>query len=330
MLFTDADQLREFIAANVQLSLDTVKPHIIPAQREYLQNPWLGFELMHEIELIAMGEPGSGGEGEGGASLDEELVKLAREVVANFTFLKALPFLEVNIGDAGIVRTESEHAKTAFRGQIARIENSLKETGWNALENLLLFLDKYKASYPLWVDAPGYIENNRYFFSGAVDFARYFPLKFGRVTYQSILPAMRWVEFNYLIPRVGSGQLADLLLKLKNGGLSAMEKQAVELLKTSIAFKTIARSMTERWIEMTPEGAKFLERKEEVEELKTASAESLTAVTKQHDQTAEDYLQLALKFMMDNAPHFPIYAQSVAEQSNTVSKRGGIGKTWFA
>jgi hypothetical protein len=332
MIFTNVEQIRDFVAANVNITIDTLKPHIAPAQREYLQNPWLGFLLMKEIEMIANG--GGSGEGEEGSSLDDELVKLAREVVANFTFLKAVPFLELNIGDNGIVRTESEHSKTAYRGQIARIENSFKESGWNALENLLLFLDKYKASYPLWLEAPGYIEHTRYFFSGSVDFCRYFPLKFGRVTYQSLLPAMRWVELHFLAPSIGASQLADLLVKSKTGEGSANEKKALEYIKTAIAFKSIARSVTENWVEITPEGAKFTEKisglKDNVDHVTTATADVLSTVTKQHNNTADDYLQQALSLMIDNPLDFPIFTSSNQAQAVTVSKGRGVGKTWMA
>jgi hypothetical protein len=119
-------------------------------------------------------------------------------------------------------------------------------------------------------------------------------------------------------------------VKSKTGEGSANEKQAIEYIKTAIAFKSIARSVTENWVEITPEGAKFVEPKEEVRDVKTSTAEALSATANHHSNTADDYLQQALSLMIDNPLDFPIFTSSNQAQAVTVSKGRGVGKTWMA
>lgn len=309
MILSSIEQLKQYIPANVNLKWDTVQPFIPSVIRDVLQRPWLGKDILNDIQQRITDNDEE--------EFDIELIRLTRGVIANFSMLNALPFLEVNIGDNGITRADSEHNKTAYQGQIARIENALKREGYSMLEELLMFLEENKANYELWTSAPGYIEHNRYFFTDSADFSNYYNLINGFLTYKSIIPAMRWVEVFRLRKIIGNATLSEWLLLKRNGTppLTAEQKEAMDLLKNCIALMAVARAFSEGWIIYSEEGAQFKTSKDHINERSAASAEILSSVVNNLEQQGEDYLGELRRYLNANLDKFPTYAND-----NTVSK----------
>jgi hypothetical protein len=322
MILLSIEQIKEYIPANVNLKFDTVKPYIPGVIRDVLQNPWLGADIIEDINERVEADDDSD-------EFSVELIRLTRGVIANFAMLRAVPFLEVNIGDNGITRVASDHNQTAYQGQIARIENSLRTEGYSLLQELLTFLEEEKGDYQLWIDAPGYIEHNRYFFNSSFDFSNYYNLVNGYLTYKSIVPAMRWVEVFRLRKVIGNATLSEWLLKKQNGTppLTTFEKEAMDLLKNCIALFSVARAFAEGWIKYSEQGAQFIISTDHVNERSQSDAHTLSAVIQNLEQQGEDYLGALRQYLNDNLSEFPTYASddSVPKTATVVERRTDIG-----
>ena len=125
--------IKKYIAVNVNINFKTLSPSIDNALIESII-PVIGDEIVDDVKSNM-------------ASVDDlypQIIPLLQRTLTCFSVLKALPFLEVNVGDQGITRTENANFKTAYRGQVARIEEQLKADAYNSLERLLSFFEKNK------------------------------------------------------------------------------------------------------------------------------------------------------------------------------------------
>ncbi|MDX1642039.1 MAG: DUF6712 family protein [Balneolaceae bacterium] len=294
-ILNDTAQIRNFLSVNVNVDFDTLSPHIDNALTEFLSDPWLGNTIVSDIETNVNTVTG----------IYPTLVELTQRCLTYFSVLKALPFIEVNIGDQGITRTESDHTKSAYRGQVARIEKQLKTDANNSLEKLLNFLEANKATYTLWTDAPGYIENSNYFFVDAKDFAKYYHLKHGRLTYNKLLPSMRYVTEFMIKAETGSDQFDDFFAKKTATNNTSYYKEAYKLLKNALAYLTVSNALVDGWIEFTENGVQFTEQTEDIQKFSSADGEKIASKIRKTEQMGQSYLSKLVEYMNNNLDEFP-------------------------
>lgn len=313
--------IKEFISVNVNIDFNTLAPHIDNALVEFLQEPWLGGDIVDDIETNV-------GTGTG---VYPNLVKLTQRCLTYFSVLKALPFIEVNIGDEGITRPAGEHMATAYRGQIERIETQLKTDAYNALERLLAYLEKNKAGYPLWTDAPGYIEFSNYFFKDSKEFSYHYALVHGRLTYKSLLQSMRYITEINIKAEIGADQLADFFLKKFETNNTPQYVQAYKYLKPALANLTVAQALIDGWVTYTSKGVHFNEDTADTKKQTQASAEQLSAKINSVQNVGETYLSKLVAYMNNNLDDFVPFRDdaSITKADDDGFKGiGGISGAW--
>lgn len=315
--------IKEFISVNVNIDFSTLSPYVDNALVEFLQEPWLGDDIVDDIETNVATATG----------VYPKLVKLTQRCLTYFSILKALPFLEVNIGDDGITRPHGENMATAYRGQIERIETQLKTDAYNALERLLAYLEKDKVGYPMWTDAPGYIEFSNYFFKDSKEFSYHYTLVHGRLTYKSLLQSMRYVtEFN-IKAEIGADQLADFFSKKNDSNNTPEYVQAYEYLKPAIANLTVAQALIDGWVTYTSKGVHFNEDTEDTKKQTNATAQQLSAKINSVKDVGETYLSKLVDYMNNNLDEFVPFRddESITKADDDDYKGvGGITGGWSA
>lgn len=316
------NDLRKVISVNGNMEVSSIIPyadaaideHIIPLLGEDLQE---GIEGMHDSL-----EP-----------KDIKLFTLYRKTLAYLSFLKGLPFLEVNIGDHGITRTESEHTKTAYHGQIKRIENELKVNGFNALDRLLTYLDKEKETFESFIDSPAYIQHSKLFFKSSEQFCHFYKLKYGRVTYVSLLQGMNYVhEFN-IKSEIGAAQFNDFIEKQNAVNLPPEYHTALNLLRNAIAYLSVAKSCLEGWLTYSEEGVHFPDTFPAVyPQRMNASDEQLSVKYSQLASTGKDYLDRLISLMNENLDSFPVFRddEKIEKQNESFFRGGEAGGLWIS
>lgn len=312
--------IKEFLSVNRNLSYETLKPYIDNALVEFIETPWLGADIIQDVESNLVNPQG----------IYEQLIPMLQRSLTYFSVLSALPFLEVNIGDEGITRTESQNFKSAYRGQVARIEQQLKKDAYNSLERLLNFLEKEKANYPLWVDAPGYVEFSNYFFKDSVDFSKFYPLKNGRLTYNSLLPGMRFVTEFKIKSEIGELQFADFFAKKLLPANSSFEVIALGYLRNAIAYLTVARSIADGLVSYSENGIHFSEQTADLETQKQSDADFINAKIIEIETRGTTYLSKLVDYMNANLDEFTVFrdddsiTKSNTDFTRSVGDAGGI------
>lgn len=325
-IITSIDDIKAFVPVNVNLEFESVSPFFDNVLRDKLIFPWLGTEVIEDIE-------------DNVASVDEiyvNLVKKTRAVIAYFSILEAIPFLEVQFGDNGIIRVENENAKTAYQGQIKRIQNSLATSGYSAIEDLLNYLNENVDAYAVWTTGPGYAESKRYIFKNSLDFHSYYNLQLRAQTYGVLIPSMRYINQFRITKAIGVDAMQNFLdIKNEVTGVNSNAKkdEAIELLKNATAYLTVAKSLKENWVALSANGVHFkMSTAETVWTENQATAEQLSQKVKELETTGEDYLQALISLMNNNLDDFPEFNadDTVSKSTDGDNILGGVEKTWVS
>ena len=325
-IITSIDDIKAFVPVNVNLKFNSVSPYFDNVLRDKLIFPWLGTEIIEDLE----DNLGSNDE------VYQNLEKKTQAVIAYFSILEAMPFLEVQFGDEGIHRVESDYSKSAYQGQIKRIQSSLATSGYSAIEDLLNYLNENVDEYAVWTTAPGYTESKRYIFKNSLDFHNYYNLQLRAQTYTILVQPMRYINQFVIGKAIGTAafkNFIDIKNEVNGVNTNAKKLEAIELLKNATAYLTVAKALRENWVALSANGIHFkMSTTETVWTENQATAEQLSQKIKELQNTGEDYLQALISLMNNNLDDFPEF-----NNDNTVNKPsaednilGGVEKTWVS
>ncbi|MBD2700145.1 hypothetical protein IC229_05830 [Spirosoma sp. BT702] len=122
---------------------------------------------------------------------------LAQQAMAKLGFADYLPFAEVQIGDDGITVTAVDGRRAAFDYQTQKLDRSLRETGWQKLDELLQLIAANDAKFPGWNTAPYYLEHQQALFKTAQDFSKSYPIQNRWLTFWALRPFIQAAEDDF-------------------------------------------------------------------------------------------------------------------------------------
>lgn len=157
-------------------------------------------------------------------SSDADYLKLlpkARAVVSQFTLLYWSIDSKLNISDAGLSRKEDEKNKSPYQWQSEEFKNARKNTGWERLHSLFIFLEANVDSY-----TPYKTSQERTWITGRMvwklsDFAKVRAVE-GFETIFKLLPYLTQAEEDMIIP----GITQDVFDELKDNPTTAVNIKA--------------------------------------------------------------------------------------------------------
>ena len=142
--------------------------------------------------------------------------------------------------------------QAAHRWEYNEVKDNLADKGAYAIEALLKYLFDNIDDYDEWADSEEYQEAASLIFTTGTDFNKYFRLH---------LPFRTWWEFRALISEVedfyiNSAIGKDFFKSLKDNAedASAEEKEAITLIKKSVAHLTIIRAIEKKSVKISPLG----------------------------------------------------------------------------
>ena len=177
---------RQFVPVTLNFGMKPLLPYLEAVEMNVL-TPNLGAALT--AQLVELSSPPSL------SQIQQSALFLARRVVANLGFSDYLPFAEVQIGDDGVTVSASTDRKPAFAYQTDRLMAQLAQTGWQAMDQLLAYLELNKTeTFPLWPDSPYYEDYRSSLFTSAQQFSSYYPIQDRCLTFRALRPFITGIE----------------------------------------------------------------------------------------------------------------------------------------
>ncbi|MDR2086007.1 MAG: hypothetical protein LBP72_02410 [Dysgonamonadaceae bacterium] len=228
---------------------------------------------------------------------DAKLLRLAQRANILLAFWYDYAELNVMIADSGFKRQESEDTRTPYKYQERQLRTGWKTKGFNALDDLLAFLEKNSDDYPEYKNSDNYTESRRYIVQNAAQVNEYYFINHSRLTYLRLQPHFKIIEETILAPRMnGLYQLLKIELEKE-----APEQKWLELrnaLRPVVVYYAVHRLLLETG-DLTDKGLFFasLKNDDSDAEERPVADERIVHQAKQAEADAISYWKLAEKLM---------------------------------
>jgi hypothetical protein len=144
VLFISESKLKDSSAINLNVSTDLLLPYIRQAQKLYIETA-LGTELTQKIkDLITAGTIGNVGNAAYKTLLDDYIA----DVLVNFSFFHAIPFLRFKIENGNIFSKTSETGTALSTEEAQHLREEIRNTGEYYRERLIDYIRNNTSSYP--------------------------------------------------------------------------------------------------------------------------------------------------------------------------------------
>jgi hypothetical protein len=242
---TTLEVLKKYARASNDFTVDELVPFETIAKIAYL-NAFFQKELQEEIFSFISEEE---------ESEKERMYQSLMAALVNFTMYEYSLQGEVIVSDNGIMRSESESAKTAYSGQIKKYQGSLIDVAYLNIGTLIDLLEKTEdaALIELWEASPAYSGRADLLVKSAVQFHSVQRLYRHQTTFIELIPTIRIVQQLFFVPGIGETLLAELIANASD--MDANKKIARTHLITALVNITMAEAMKIGMVKLSTAGA---------------------------------------------------------------------------
>lgn len=234
--WSNADEMMPFISVSRSLEFQTVEAPLRSAFEKFLR-PLLG-DLMTE-DLIAIYTATSP------TPVQSRLLFLAQMANARLAFWDNYDEMQMLIGGSGTLRQESEDAKTPYKYQEQALKRSWKEKGFNALDDLLKYLEEHKPEFPHFAESSYYTENKKAIVRNAAEIDRYYFINGSRLIYLRLKQHMQNISIGMIKARIGTAVYDAFIANIATDTPEDKYTKLREALIPVVVFYSLARLVKE-------------------------------------------------------------------------------------
>ena len=263
MLLTTAGELRLYIPSHQIASLDAYQGFIDNSEHDFLMEK-IGkplyqalverYEDLHDKESILPG----------GNPLTpwQQLIHLCQRPVAFDMLYRAADVSAVSVNESGLNVTSTDGYESADHDIIDRYKKRLYKEAHQAIDRLLVTLEEWAESLAslkedgnfdadeseleeiigLWKKSRYFYLAEGLFINTARKLNEFIDIYESREKFIQLLPDLRYCQEFVLRPEMGDELTDNLMQKMQQGELSAVEQKAVRLAQYALALKVEARS----------------------------------------------------------------------------------------
>lgn len=176
-----------------------------------------------------------------------KIFDLVRKATANLAFWYSFSELNTHITDQGFQRNEGETYKPIYRYQELELKQQFRNKGFNALDELLRFLQEqyHNGSFPEYADAPAYIDMQHCLVKGPAEIDRYCYVNGSYLVFLKLRPAFRRIMDIYVEPAVGTEAIQKLYDYLEGNIEDIEECNQMEAMRERVAAAVICKALAE-------------------------------------------------------------------------------------
>ncbi|HRZ21640.1 MAG TPA: hypothetical protein P5184_08220, partial [Bacteroidales bacterium] len=238
-LFTGIEDIQKYVAVSLTSSEDVIHPYLKQATAKYLV-PIMGEDTIDTFIQIVHGSDSSVSDEFAGA------VSLTKLAVANFAYYLATSILNVHIGDAGIMVASTSNLAPASKHRTDELKADLLASGWDAVNQLLKYLDKYKSELDeLFTDE--LLSMYSLFVTNADEYNRFVNIESSFLRFYNLRQGIERVEFLYVIPAISQELFTEIKNQMASGELSEANQRLLPLLKAFVCYKSAQQEIDPKY-----------------------------------------------------------------------------------
>lgn len=298
MLIKTIDEIKQSVAVNAGLDINTISAFIKAAERNYLK-PAIGRQLYQLIDEAYNTNSLT--------SDEQDLLPLLQDVVSQFAIYLGLPQLEIQISDGAVTRIEADNTKTAYKYQTLSLRDSLFDGAYESLEFLLDYLEGHQNAFPLWETSDERAEMNSLLVRSGREMKQFCSsIRQPQRTYMAVASMMHTIEDLTLDDLIGD-TFTELKDKQTAGTLTDIEKPVVKALKKGIVNLTMGKAMLQLEMRVdatdgvTIVGNRVDSTRGEDSNRSTADPKRVNSLAAQFNTVGTAYLDVATKLLNKSA-----------------------------
>lgn len=233
--FSTISELKDQVGggANVSLEITSLDPSIADALDLHIR-PVLGNTFTNTLLAAWIASVSVTPVALSAANL--ALLPYLRRALAKLAMYEYAHIGGIQVSESGFIRVETENSKSAFKYQENQYKKAMLTAGYEAIEQLLIFLNANRTDYTTWRDSPEGERSRSSFLNYAADFRLVQGKGISRYTFDILRPIMEDIETFAILPLIGDEQFAALKTAIAGtSAISATDKQLIAAIQRAVA-----------------------------------------------------------------------------------------------
>lgn len=303
MIFSDINEIREFIPINRSLEFSDIKPAIRTAARDWIIPALSQAEYDELVSQYQSGTP---------SAPYEALLELAREANIYFAMRIFQPMIDSMVSSSGNHQVQTENKMPVPRWKTRDQQDTYQLQAYRALDKMMQFLEENQASFPNWAASDAFTEYTEFLVYKTAVFQKHINISGSRRFFSALRPQIRCAE-EVLEKALSSGYYAEILSELHAGTLTPANRIILETYaQPAISFLAMEDGITELAVKKTVDGFYLfanLNRDGDME-VKHAEQHHLDASRRQYKSKADSKISDMVDYLESNIGNYPTYAAS--------------------
>lgn len=313
-LITSIEELKQYLAVDMNMSIDSMRPFIQEAEQLYLVE-LLGQAFYDDYteKYLASGVTALSAD-------QQKLLPYVQRCLAYYSQLQAMTHLSVTMGDMGIRQHRADDSDAAPRWLQDKLQFQALRNGDIHADKLLEFLETNATGsndFQLWFSSTANTINSGNIVYNTAVASRHIDINNSRRVFLKLRPKIREIE-KRLVPRlIGQDQYDDLVTKLKAGTTTDAEKELIQKLEPIIAKRALFMQLPFMRVQITENGIFIYSGTDDIYKLGQLATETEIKVLRHQLMDAgemgfladEDLLR---QFILDNIDDYPLIKASAA------------------
>jgi len=298
--WNNSNEIRQFVQLSASVSFDKFRTPLSNAFRLFLV-PLLGNEMIDLLIKIY---------GSGTSKIDLELLSHCQRANANLAMWYDFDEINARITDSGFQRQESDTYKTIYKYQENNLRQNFKNKGFNALDEVLSFLERNLESYPQYASSDSYSQKKDAIVKSTAEVNRVYFINSSRILFLRLQAHFSFVEENILQPALGEKLYEQLITSLGNFPTDKEELLKIEELRIKVGKVVIMQAVKRLMAEtgsMTDRGLYFtaIQANKNSDDIEQPVAdERLSLQVTQAESDAQAYMTQLMKYVRRSFPEF--------------------------
>lgn len=309
-IFTDFAQFKTFIGGAINTSLDmrSLAPVIADTARSHLV-PYLSQAFYDEMVTAAAGSP---------TAAQTALLPYMRKALAKLTMHEYLKIGNVEFGESGLHRIETDTRKAAYKYQERNYSYFFLTKGYDDIETMTKYLSDNAGLYPTWSGTDEAAAHRDMLLNYSAQIRATVQRDCDRWTFETLKPMINTAMI-FQVREVIPAQLYDsLVTKYKAGSLTDKEKELLTRIRTAVAHRAISEGIKQRWIQYQGGRVVAIENfGDSADSNLTLPPQAFTSVYWQGDMISQQYTRYWVDYMKTNAADFPLAFDTASGGTNT-------------
>jgi len=325
MFFQNVNEIKSILPIGVGNDFNRLKPHIENAENKYIR-PLLGFDICNELQEFYRTEYPQ--EPTGDEILRKQLLEKIQFATIHLAFFVGFDFLNISVTDAGFQRIETERTKGLYKYQEDSLKAFFSETGYNALDDILVFLETNIDSFENFLTSENFTKLITSFLPNTkVVEAIPFNIHGSRLIFLALQPAIAYIEDTAIRPILGETIYTEVKEEMAKEEVDVNVRLLLDYIRKPLIYLASSMLMEETGATLYEKGL-FFAKNEDQQRAKVvkgpSTAESISLLVTRNRLIGNNYLEMLKNHLVANW-------EGYSGQQGSALKRDNNGKkTFFA